>query len=53
MPSRQERRKQERDAVKRAPVRAEAAGTGGAAAARAADKPLGDWKTQQGEDAHL
>jgi len=44
MPSRQERRKAERDAAKRAP----GAGAGGAAAARANVNmnPVGDWTTQ-------
>jgi len=48
MPSRQERRKAERDAAKRAPARAGAAGAAGAAAAIANlnVNPLGDWKTQ-------
>jgi len=49
-PSRQERRKAERDAAKRAPDRARAAGAGGAAAAAARANvnvaPLGDWTTQ-------
>jgi len=55
-PSRQERRKAERDAAKRAPARSGAGGAGGAAAARAAGaaaalanltvNPLGDWTTQ-------
>ena len=51
MPSRQERRKAERDAAKRAP-RAGAAGAAGAAAALANlnVNPLGDWTTQA-EDA--
>jgi hypothetical protein len=45
MPSRQERRKAERDAAKRAPAMA---GAGGAAAARADlnVNPLGHWRTQ-------
>jgi hypothetical protein len=48
MPSRQERRKAERDAAKRAPGQAGAAGAGGAAAARAnvITNPVGDWTTQ-------
>jgi hypothetical protein len=50
MPSRQERRKAERDAAKRAPATTGAAGAGGAAAARAGVNvnvnPLGDWTTQ-------
>jgi len=49
-PSRQERRKAERDAAKRMPAQAGAAGAGGAAAARANinvnPDPLGDWTTQ-------
>ena len=47
MPSRQERRKQVRDAAK-APVAAGAAGVGAAAAAGANVNvnPLGDWTTQ-------
>jgi len=47
LPSRQERRKAERDAVKRAP-RAGAAGAAGAAAALAAlhVNQVGDWTTQ-------
>jgi len=47
MPSRQERRKAERDAAKRAP-RAGAAGAAEAAAAPANQNviPLGDWTTQ-------
>ena len=47
MPSRQERRKAERDAAKRAP-RAGAAGAAGAAAAlvNIIVHPLGDWSTQ-------
>ena len=49
-PSRQERRKAERDAAKRAPGRAGAVGVAGVAAARATvhvnPLPLGDWKTQ-------
>jgi len=51
MASRQERRKAERDAAKRAPAPAGTAGVAGAAGAAAAlaninVKPLGDWKTQ-------
>jgi len=48
MPSRQERRKAERDAAKRAPGQAGAGGAGGAAAARANVNmnPVGDWTTQ-------
>jgi hypothetical protein len=48
MPSRQERRRAERDAAKRAPVQAGAAGAGGAAAARVnvVTSPVGDWTTQ-------
>jgi hypothetical protein len=48
MPSRQERRKAERDAAKRAPGQAGAAGAGGGAAARADVNvnPVGDWTTQ-------
>jgi len=43
-PSRQERRKEERDAAKNAPARA---GAGGAAAALAKNvNPIGDWTTQ-------
>jgi hypothetical protein len=48
-PSRQERRKAERDAAKRAPARPGAAGAAGAAAAPPANvdvNQLGDWKTQ-------
>ena len=47
-PSRQERRKAERDAAKRAPARAGAAGAREAAAALANlnVNPLGDWNTQ-------
>ena len=52
MPSRQERRKEVRDAAKRAPARAGATGDAGAAPARANANTLGDWKTQ-GEDAQL
>jgi hypothetical protein len=52
MPSRQERRKAERDAAKRAPAQAGAAGAGGAAAARTHvnAKRGGDW-TKQAADA--
>jgi hypothetical protein len=48
MPSRQERRKAERDAAKRAPALVGAGGAGGAAAAGAGVNviPLGDWTTQ-------
>ena len=51
MPSRQERRKAERDAAKRAPAQAGAAGAPGAAGAAAAlanlrVNPGGDWSTQ-------
>ena len=53
MPSRQERRKAERDAAKRAPGQAGAAGATGAAGAAAAAaraevdvNPPGDWKSQ-------
>jgi hypothetical protein len=50
MPSRQERRKAERDAAKRAPAQTGAGGAGGAAAAARANVknvfPLGDWSTQ-------
>ena len=48
MTSRQERRKAERDAAKRAPAKAGAAGAAGAAAAleNLNVNPLGDWKTQ-------
>jgi hypothetical protein len=47
MPSRQERRKAERDAAKRAPAQAGAAGAAGATAARAMNVvPLGDLATQ-------
>jgi hypothetical protein len=50
MASRQERRKAERDAAKRAPGQSGAGGGGGAAAARANVNvhvpPLGDWTTQ-------
>jgi hypothetical protein len=50
MPSRQERRKAERDAAKRAPVQA---GAAGAAAARANVNPLGGWATQAEDPALL
>ena len=53
MPSRQERRKAERDAAKRAPGQARAGGAGGAGGAAAAlanlhvnANPVGDWTTQ-------
>jgi hypothetical protein len=51
MASRQERRKAERDAAKRAPANAGGAGAAGAAGAAAAlanlnVNPLGDWTTQ-------
>ena len=48
MPTRQERRRTERDAAKRAPTKAGAAGSTGAAAARedVHVNSLGDWKTQ-------
>ena len=53
MPSRQERRKAERDAAKRAPGQAGAAGATGAAGTAAAAArtnvdvhPIGDWTTQ-------
>jgi len=48
MPSRQERRKQERDAAKRAAAAAGSAGAGGSAAAPANlnVNPVGDWTTQ-------
>ena len=46
MPSRQERRKAERDAAKRAPAQG---GAAGAAAARANVSPGGDWTTQHGD----
>ena len=48
MPSRQERRKAEREAAKRAPAQAGAAGTGCAASARVNMNvnPGGDWSTQ-------
>ena len=49
MPSRQERRKAERDAAKRAPAQARAAGAAGAAAALANLRvnPDGDWTSQE------
>ena len=49
-PSRQERRKAERDAAKRAPARTGAAAAAGAGAALANlnMNPLGDWTTQAG-----
>jgi hypothetical protein len=50
MPSRQERRKAERDAAKRAPAQA---GAAGAAAARANVNPLGGWTTQADDPALL
>jgi len=55
MPSRQERRKAERDAAKRAPTQAGAAGAAGAAAALANLRvnPGGDWTTQTGDPAAL
>ena len=55
MPSRQERRKAERDAAKRAPAKAGAGGAAGAAAARTDVKvtPLGDWRTQAADPAAL
>jgi hypothetical protein len=48
MPSRQERRKAERDAAKRAPAQTTAANAASAAAALANANlnPLGDWTTQ-------
>ena len=48
MPSRQERRKAEREAAKSAPGQAGAGGAGGAAAGRANVhvNPVGDWTTQ-------
>ena len=55
MASRQERRKAERDAAKRAPAQTGAAGAGGAAAAAAFanldvnGSPGGDWTTQEGD----
>jgi hypothetical protein len=60
MPSRQERRKAERDAAKRAPGQAGAGGAAGAAAAAAAlanlnvnVDPGGDWTTQAPDPAVL
>jgi hypothetical protein len=55
MPSRQERRKAERDAAKRAPAKAGAGGAAGAAAARTDVNvtPLGDWRTQAADPAAL
>ena len=53
MPSRQERRKAERDAAKRAPAQAGAAGAEGASAARASVNPVGDWTTQAGDPSVL
>jgi len=61
MPSRQERRKLERDAAKRAPVpqppaeagAARAAGAAAAAAALVNVNPLGDWSSQASEGAAL
>ena len=51
MPSRQDRRKAERDAAKRAPGQAGAGGAAGAAAALANlnvnVNPVGDWTTQE------
>jgi len=54
-PSRQERRKAERDAAKHAPARAGAAGAAGAAAALANldVNAGGDWKTQAEDPAAL
>jgi hypothetical protein len=51
MPSRQERRKAERDAAKRASTQAGAAGAAGAAAALASlnVNVEGDWTTQNGD----
>ena len=48
MPSRQERRRAERNAAKRAPAQARAAGAAGASAALAnlGMNPAGDWTTQ-------
>ena len=56
-PSRQERRKAERDAAKRAPAKTGTAGAAGAAGAAAAlanltVEPLGGWTTQA-EDPHV
>jgi len=55
MPSRQERRKAERDAAKRAPGQTEIGGGGEAAAARANMNvnPVGDWTTQASDHAAL
>jgi len=55
MPSRQERRKAERDAAKRAPGQAGAAGAGGAATAGAnvGMNPVGDWTTQASDPSVL
>ena len=55
MASRQERRKAERDADKRAPAQAGAAGAGGAAAALADlnVNPVGDWTTQAADPYEL
>jgi len=57
MPSRQERRKAERNAAKRAPGQAGAAGAGGAAAALANSNvhvnPVGDWTTQASDPRSL
>ena len=55
MPPRQDRRKAERDAAKRAPGQAGAGGAGGAAAARAHVhvNPVGDWTTQAADHAAL
>jgi hypothetical protein len=57
MPSRQERRKAERDAAKRAPGQAGAGGAGGAAAALASlnvnVNPVGDWTTQAADPSVL
>jgi hypothetical protein len=52
MPSRQERRKAERDAAKRAPGQAGAAGGAAAARANVNTNPVGDWTTQT-EDPNL
>jgi hypothetical protein len=55
MASRQERRKAERDAAKRAPGQAAAGAAGGAAAARANENtsPVGDWTTQAADPSAL
>ena len=54
MPSRQERRRVERDAAKRAASAGQAGAAGaGAAAAAAAAAPLGDWTTQTSVPAAL